>query len=94
MAQHPGLPAPGKRSAKVYSKIHDHHNQAYVDAVACYLLSKFREADHSPHFSFFYGAYLAIAKITITISRRISQILDLIPGSGKIRRKVYLVLSH
>jgi len=62
MAQHPGLPAPGKRSAKVYSKIHDHHNQAYVDAVACYLLSKFREADHSPHFSFFYGAYLAIAK--------------------------------
>ena len=62
MAQHPGLPAPGKKSAKVYSKIHDPHNQAYVDAVACYVLSKFREADHSPHFSLFYGAYLAIAK--------------------------------
>lgn len=62
MAQHPALPAPGKKSAKVYSKIHDPHNQAYVDAVACYMLSKFREADHSPHFSLFYGSYLAIAK--------------------------------
>ena len=62
MSQHPGLPAPGKRSAKVYSKIHDPHNQAYVDGVACYMLSKFREAGHSPHFSLFYGAYLAIAK--------------------------------
>ena len=62
MSQHPALPAPGKKSAKVYSKIHDPHNQAYVDAVACYMLSKFREADHSPHFSLFYGAYLSIAK--------------------------------
>ena len=61
MSQHPALPAPGRKSAKVYSKIHDPHNQAYVDAVACYMLSKFREADHSPHFSLFYGAYLAIA---------------------------------
>ena len=62
ISQHPALPAPGRKSAKVYSKIHDPHNQAYVDAVACYMLSKFREADHSPHFSLFYGAYLAIAK--------------------------------
>ena len=62
VAQHPALPAPGRKSAKVYSKLHDPHNQAYVDAVACYMLSKFREADHSPHFSLFYGSYLAIAK--------------------------------
>ena len=62
VAQHPALPSPGRKSAKVYSKLHDPHNQAYVDAVACYMLSKFREADHSPHFSLFYGAYLAIAK--------------------------------
>jgi len=62
MAQHPALPAPGKKSAKIYSKIHDPQNQAYVDAVACYMLSKFREADHSPHFSLYYGSYLAIAK--------------------------------
>ena len=62
MSQHPALPAPGRKSAKVYSKIHNPHNQAYVDAVACYMLSKFREAGHSPHFSLFYGAYLAIAK--------------------------------
>ena len=62
MSQHPALPAPGRKSAKVYSKIHDPHNQAYVDAVACYMLSKLREADHSPHFSLFYGSYLAIAK--------------------------------
>lgn len=62
MAQHPGLPAPGRKSAKVFSKLHDAHNQAYVDSVACYMLSKLREADYSPHFSLFYGAYLAIAK--------------------------------
>lgn len=62
MAQHPALPSPGRKSAKVYSKIHDPHNQAYVDAVACYMLSKFREGDHSPHFSLFYGAYLGVAK--------------------------------
>ncbi len=62
MAQHPALPAPGKRSAKLYSKIHDPHNQAYVDSVACYMLSKLRESDNSPHFSLFYGSYLAIAK--------------------------------
>ena len=62
MSKHPALPAPGRKSAKVYSKIHDPHNQAYVDAVACYMLSKFREADQSPHFSLFYGAYLAISK--------------------------------
>ena len=62
MSQHPALPAPGRKSAKAYSKVHDPHNQAYVDAVACYMLSKFREGGHSPHFSLFYGAYLAIAK--------------------------------
>ncbi len=62
MAQHPALPAPGRKSAKVFSKLHDAHNQAYVDAVACYMLSKLREANYSPHFSLFYGAYLAIAK--------------------------------
>ena len=62
MSQHPGLPAPGRKSAKVFSKLHDAHNQAYVDAVACYMLSKLREAEYSPHFSLFYGAYLAIAK--------------------------------
>jgi len=61
VSQHPALPAPGRKSAKVYGKLHDPHNQAYVDAVACYMLSKFREADHSPHFSLFYGSYLAIA---------------------------------
>jgi len=62
IAQHPALPAPGPKSAKVFSKLHDPHNQAYVDAVACYMLSKLRESGCSPHFSLFYGAYLAIAK--------------------------------
>jgi len=62
LAQHPALPSPGRKSAKVYAKLHDPHNQAYVDAVACYMLSKLREDDNSPHFSLFYGSYLAIAK--------------------------------
>ena len=28
VAQHPALPSPGRKSAKVYSKLHDPHNQA------------------------------------------------------------------
>jgi hypothetical protein len=49
------------RSAKVYKKLTNPMNQAYVEAVATYCLSKLREADVSPHFHMFYGAYRAIA---------------------------------
>ncbi len=62
MSQHPALPCPGSKSVKVFAKLHDPHNQAYVDSNACYMLSKFREGGHSPHFSHFYGSYLGIAK--------------------------------
>lgn len=46
---------------RVYSKIKDPMNQAYVEAVASYLLSKLREANVSPHFHYFYGAFSGIA---------------------------------
>ncbi len=42
-------------------KISDPMNQAYVEAVATYVLSKLREADVSPHFHYFYGAFCGIA---------------------------------
>ena len=62
VAQHPALPSPSRKSAKLYGKLHDPHNQAYVDSIACYMLSKLRESGNSPHFSLFYGSYLGIAK--------------------------------
>jgi hypothetical protein len=48
-------------SKRASEKINDPMNQAYVEAVASYALSKLREADVSPHFHYFYGAYSGIA---------------------------------
>ncbi len=47
---------------KAREKMNDPMNQAYVEAVASYCLSKLREADVSPHFHKFYGAYRAVAE--------------------------------
>ena len=48
-------------SKRASEKLSDPMNQAYVEAVASYALSKLREADVSPHFHYFYGAYCGIA---------------------------------
>jgi hypothetical protein len=50
-----------KRWERTQKKLLDPMNQAYVEALACYLLGKCREADISPHFSLFYGSLQGIA---------------------------------
>lgn len=52
---------PSSLSKRAAQKIGDPMNQAYVEAVATYALSKLREADVSPHFHYFYGAFCGIA---------------------------------
>ncbi len=52
---------PSSLSKRAAEKINDPMNQAYVEAVASYALSKLREADVSPHFHYFYGAFCGIA---------------------------------
>lgn len=47
--------------SKVSEKLEDPMNQAYVEAIATYCLSKLREADVSPHFHYFYGAYRGVS---------------------------------
>jgi hypothetical protein len=46
---------------KIRNKLNNHMNQAYVEAVASYCLSKLREGDISPHFHYFYGAFRGIS---------------------------------
>ena len=58
---------------KVSQKLEDPMNQAYVEAIATYCLSKLREADVSPHFHYFYGAYRGVAD---TYSYNISDVFS------------------
>ncbi len=52
---------PSSLPKRASEKMSDPMNQAYVEAVATYALSKLREADVSPHFHYFYGAYCGVA---------------------------------
>ena len=56
---------------KIREKLNNHMNQAYVEAVASYSLSKLREGDISPHFHYFYGAFRGISE---TYSYNISDV--------------------
>jgi hypothetical protein len=60
-SQDPTFFQPSSLPIKAREKLTDPMNQAYVEAVASYSLSKLREADVSPHFHYFYGAYCGIA---------------------------------
>ena len=60
-SQEPHFFEPSSLPTKAREKLTDPMNQAYVEAVASYSLSKLREADVSPHFHYFYGAYCGIA---------------------------------
>ena len=60
-SQEPTFFQPSSLPTKAREKLTDPMNQAYVEAVASYSLSKLREADVSPHFHYFYGAYCGIA---------------------------------
>jgi hypothetical protein len=56
MPKHSYLPWHQETWEAAWNKLQDPMNQAYVEALATYALSKLREADVSPHFHFFYGA--------------------------------------
>ena len=58
---HPLLPSSSAWTRTV-SKIHHRNNQAYVDTVANFVLSRFRERNLLPHLVLYYGAYTAISK--------------------------------
>ena len=60
--EHPLLPQSEKTWKNTLLKLHSHNNQAYVDAVANYVLSRFRELDLTPHCVLSYGAYTGISK--------------------------------
>ena len=56
MPKHSYLPWHQETWEAAWNKLQDPMNQAYVEALATYALSKLREADVSPHFHLFYGA--------------------------------------
>ena len=60
--EHPLLPQSEKTWKSTLVKLHSHNNQAYVDATANFILSRFRELDLTPHCILFYGSFTGISK--------------------------------
>lgn len=58
---HPLIPQGEKAWRHTLQKLHSPNNQAYVDAVASYILSRFRELDLTPHCTLSYGSMTGIA---------------------------------
>lgn len=58
---HPLLPSSSSWKHTV-SKLHHRNNQAYVDTIANFVLSRYREKNLLPNLIFYYGAYTAISK--------------------------------
>jgi hypothetical protein len=56
-----GLPWHSKTWAAAWTKLQDQSNQAYVETIAAYALGRIRDANLSPHFNQFYGAFCARA---------------------------------
>ena len=59
--EHPLLPQSENTWRKTLTKLHSHNNQAYVDTVANFVLSRFRELDLTPHCVYYYGAATGIS---------------------------------
>jgi hypothetical protein len=57
----PVLPNYNKCWIKTYDKIQSRDNQAYIDCLAYFLLSRLRETDITPHCIYFYGARVGLA---------------------------------
>ena len=57
----PVLPNYNKCWIKTYEKIQSRDNQAYIDCLAYFLLSRLRETDITPHCIYFYGARVGLA---------------------------------
>jgi len=60
--EHPLLPQSEKTWKHTLLKLHSHNNQAYVDNVANYVLSRFRELHLTPHCVLYYGSATGISK--------------------------------
>ena len=60
--EHPLLPQSETTWKNTLLKLHSHNNQAYVDTVANFVLSRFRELDLTPHCVLYYGATTGISK--------------------------------
>ena len=63
----------GNTNEKIKKKLETPMNQAYVEAVASYCLSKLREGNVSPHFHYFYGAFRGTSE---TYSYNISDVFS------------------
>jgi hypothetical protein len=61
--EHPLLPQSENTWKKTLLKLHSYNNQAYVDTVANFVLSRFRELDLTPHCILYYGATTGINKL-------------------------------
>ena len=61
--EHPLLPQSENTWKKTLLKLHSHNNQAYVDTVANFVLSRFRELDLTPHCVLHYGATTGISSL-------------------------------
>lgn len=59
--EHPLLPQSDKIWKSTLLKLHSHNNQAYVDTVANFVLSRFRELDLTPHCVYYYGSTTGIS---------------------------------
>ena len=59
---HPFLPQTTNQWKTTIQKVHSQNNQAYVDYVVAYILSRFREMDLTPHCVLFYGSFTGISK--------------------------------
>jgi len=60
--EHPLIPQSENTWKKTLQKIHSHNNQAYVDTVANFVLSRFRELNLTPHCVLYYGSLTGISK--------------------------------
>jgi hypothetical protein len=71
--KHPFLPQVSSTWKDTVDKIHCHHNQAYVDNVANFIVSRFRELDLTPHCVLYYGCSTGISSsYTFNISSEFS----------------------
>jgi hypothetical protein len=61
LPKNPYLPTDGFLWKETLNKINSPNNQAYVDTVCAFVVSRFREKDLMPHFPLFYGSASAIA---------------------------------
>ena len=60
--EHPLIPQSEKTWKNTLLKLHSHNNQAYVDTVSNFIMSRFRELDLTPHCVLYYGSFTGISK--------------------------------